>query len=393
MKELEDEFLIRRQAVRFRLAGETVDQICRTLHRTPTWFYKWWHRYQAEGISGLRTRSHAPIQVVNKTDPELEQRILQIRQRLEATRFEQRGAPRIRAELIGLGYTSVPAISTIEGMLHRHGQTQPRQRVSVAPICRSYPRPKVEDSNDLHAVDLIGPRYLKGDSTKYYYPVLKDLFDQAFYAELTDNRRANTLCQFLVRGWHLLGTPHCLQMDNGREFTGQGRWPRSLGQVIRLCLYLGIEPIFIPEGKPCFQGSIENVNGWIGQHVIKAQTYKGTGPARRALKRSLEVANTKHVHENLGWKTSTEYRGSKRVTKLPADFQLPQERLPLCAGKVTFIREVRPSGRITILGEKWKVGKRWKHQYVTATIYTKSQELKVYHRGRIIKRWPYKLPM
>jgi hypothetical protein len=245
----------------------------------------------------------------------------------------------------------------------------------------------------VHAVDLIGPRYLKGDSTKYYYPVVKDLFDQAFYAELSDNRRAKTLCQFLLKGWHLLGIPHCLQMDNGQEFTGQGRWPRSLGQIIRLCLYLGIEPIFVPEGMPCRQGSIENANGWIGQHLIKARTYNGTGPARRALKRSLEVANTKHVHKAIGWKTSSEYRRSKKLTKLPADFQLSSGRLPICAGRITFIRWVRASGRITILAEKWKIGKRWKYQYVTATVYTKSQELRIYHKGKIIKRWPYKLSL
>lgn len=390
---MDEEFLIRRQAVRCRLADETVDQICRSLQRTSTWFYKWWCRYQAEGVSGLRNRSRAPVRVANKTDPEIEQRILQIRQRLEATPFEQIGAQRIRAELIGLGYTSIPAANTIEMILHRHELTQPRQSVCAAPVCKVYPRPKIRDSNDVQAVDLIGPRYLKGDSTKYYYPVLKDLFDQALYAELTDNRQAKTLCQFLLQGWSILGLPSRLQMDNGKEFTGQGRWPRSLGQVIRLCLYLGVEPVFVPEGMPCWQGSIENANGWIGQHVIKARTYKGTGPVRRALKRSLVVANAKHVHENLGWKTSAEYRRSKKLVKLPADFQLPEGRLPTCAGKVTCIRWVRPSGRITILGEKWRVGKRWKHRYVTATIYTKSQELKVYHQGRVIKRWPYKLPL
>lgn len=390
---MEDEFLIRRQAVRCRLAGEIVDQICRQVHRTATWFYKWWRRYQAEGVAGLRDRSRSPLQVANKTDPAVEQRILQIRQRLEATAFEQIGPHRIRAELVGLGYSPLPSVPTIARILHRHGYSRASQRICVAPVCKSYPGPKAQDANAVHAVDLIGPRYLKGDSTKYYYPVLKDLFDQTLYAELTDNRRAKTFCQFLLQGWRHLGLPRYLQMDNGRELTGQGRWPRSFGQVIRLCLYLEIEPIFVPEGMPCWQGAIENANGWIGHHVIQARTYTGTGPARRALKRSLEVANTKHVHEALDWTTSADYRRTKSLVKLPLDFQLPDERLPLCAGKVTFIRFVRQSGRITILGEKWYIGKRWKHQYVTATIYTKAQELKVYHNRRMIKRWTYKLPV
>lgn len=65
--------------------------------------------------------------------------------------------------------------------------------------------------------------------------------------------------------------------------------------------------------------------------------------------------------------------------------------LPICDGKVSFIRLVRPSGRITLLGEKFKVGKRMKHPYGKATIFTRSEQVKVYFRGRIIKQWPYAL--
>jgi len=32
--------------------------------------------------------------------------------------------------------------------------------------------------------------------------------------------------------------------------------------VIRLCLYLGIEPVFIPPAQPRYNGSVENFNGW-----------------------------------------------------------------------------------------------------------------------------------
>lgn len=66
--------------------------------------------------------------------------------------------------------------------------------------------------------------------------------------------------------------------------------------------------------------------------------------------------------------------------------------MPICAGKVSFIRMVRPDGTINVLDESSRVGKRRKGQYIKATIWTRYQQLKVYYRGRIIKKWKYQLP-
>jgi DNA topoisomerase IB len=55
-------------------------------------------------------------------------------------------------------------------------------------------------------------------------------------------------------------------------------------------------------------------------------------------------------------------------------------------GKVTFIRKVRISGRITALGVKVCVGKRWRGRYVKATLYTRTAKMKVYHGRQLIKQ-------
>jgi hypothetical protein len=63
--------------------------------------------------------------------------------------------------------------------------------------------------------------------------------------------------------------------------------------------------------------------------------------------------------------------------------------LPVAIGRVAFIRRVRPSGRITVLGVKFKIGKRLAHHYVSAKLYTRSMTLKVYHHGRLIKQFDF----
>jgi len=57
--------------------------------------------------------------------------------------------------------------------------------------------------------------------------------------------------------WEIMGIPYFLQLDNQLPLRGSNRYPRSFGLVIRLCLFLGIAPIFIPLGEPWRNGCIE----------------------------------------------------------------------------------------------------------------------------------------
>ena len=393
---MKDEVSRRQEAIRRRLAGESVAQLCATLQRSPSWFHKWWQRYCEEGVEGLYDRSHAAFCVANRTDWTLRKAVVQIRHHLQDRqsakgRYSLIGAPTIYRELEQLGYRPLPALRTLEGILQREGLTQPRQRLEMAPPLNSYPGPKGKDSNQVHQLDFVGPRYLEGQSTKFYYLVLKDRFDQAAYIQVFTNRRAQTVVEGLVQAWKVLGVPQIVQMDNGWEFRGSARWPRSLGKVIRLGLLLKVEILFIPEGKPCYNGSVENLNGLLDRLFVKPQRFKDISQIRQELEKFNEAILSQHVHPTLGLKPPRQYRQGKPLRFLPSDFDRHEKPLPICEGKVSFIRMVRPSGRITLLGEKFKVGKRMKHQYVKATIFTRSEQLKVYFRGRIIKQWPYPL--
>ena len=79
------------------------------------------------------------------------------------------------------------------------------------------------------------------------------------------------------------------------------------------------------------------------------------------------------------------------MRKLPADCLLHQEKLPISVGKVSFIRLVRDKGSVNLLSQRFQIGRRFKFQYIKATIFTKQQILKVYHKGRIIKKFDYPL--
>ncbi len=392
---MRNELADRQQAIRMRLAGDTVSMISSALRRSRAWVRKWWQRYLAAGGEGLYDLTRANGSLVNRTPAHIERAILAIRRRLAAhatpqTRYALIGAATIQTELKALGYAPLPTLRTIDRILQRANLTSPRLRLAPRVPDQLYPGPQAHDSNQLHQVDLVGPRYLTGQKTKYYFLVCKDAFDQAVYAEFQAGNAMEQVLPFLVRAWQRLGLPQYVQFDNGRQFYGSGRWAGSLNRVIRLALRLGVHPVFIPEAHPERNGSVENFNGWF-QPLLLRRPFPHAAAVRRELRRLVMTTNDQHVHQQLGFRTPTQYRRSKRLRKLPADFVLNFDTLPVAAGKITLIRWVPAHGYVDILGESVKVGRRLRYHYIRVTVETHTQVLKIYHNGRLIKHCAFKL--
>jgi hypothetical protein len=56
--------------------------------------------------------------------------------------------------------------------------------------------------------------------------------------------------------------PGYAQFDNDMTFPGTHRYPDALGRVTRLCLSLGVVPVFVPPNEMGFQAMSESYNGW-----------------------------------------------------------------------------------------------------------------------------------
>ncbi len=392
---MHDELTARQRAISLRLAGRPVKHICATLDRSQTWFHKWWTRYLEAGPEGLYDRTRAHHHLAQRIPPELERAILSVRRRLQAhatpaTRYRLTGAPAILAELQALGIHPLPSERTIERVLERNGLTAPRMRLAPLLPRQEYPGPQARASNDLHEVDLVGPIYLKGSGHRYYIWVGKDAFDGSVCLRLADSRCMDEVLWFLGECWKGLGLPEQVQFDNARELAGWGPSARTLSRVIRLCLRYGVGPVFIPEGEPQFNGSVENFNGWFQEPLLQRR-FQRPGDLRRELTRLQEAVNTQHVHPRLGGKTPAQHRRSVRLRKLPGSLVVPTERQPLATGRVTFIRRVSVAGTVTLLSQSYRVGKRHRGLYLRLVVNTGRRMLTAYLNGRVVKRWPYKL--
>ena len=148
--------------------------------------------------------------------------------------------------------------------------------------------------------------------------------------------------------------------------------------------------MFIPEGEPPFNGSIENFNGWF-QEPLFQRRFRRPGDLRRELVRLQEAVNTQHVHPRLGGQTPAQHRRGLRRQKLPTSFVVPTERLRLAEGRVTLIRRVSLAGTVTLLSQSFRVGKKHQGWYLRLVIDSGRGILRAYLNGRVLKRWPYKL--
>src|SRR5437016_332275 len=383
---MHDELSARQRAISLRLAGRPVKHICLALSRSEAWFHKWWDRYLEAGPAGLYDLTRANHNVAQRISPELERSILSVRRRLQAhaspaTRYSLIGAAAILAELKALGIRPLPNPRTIERVLQRNGLTAPRVRLAPLLPRQEWPGPQARASNDLHEVDLVGPVYLKGRRHRYYIWVSKDAFDGAVCLRLAESRKMDEVLWFLGECWKDLGRPEQVQFDNARALAGWGQSARTLSRVIRLCLRYRVSPVFIPEGEPQFNGRAENFNGWFQEPLFRRR-FTRPGDLRRELARLQEAVNTQHVHPRLGGKTPAQHRRGLRLQKLPASFVVPTERLPLAAGRVTFLRRVSGAGTVTVLSQTFRAGKRHQGLYLGLVIDTGRGTLTAYLNGR-----------
>jgi transposase InsO family protein len=391
---MHDEFAARQRAITLRRAGRSAKQVCSALGRTEAWFHKWWRRYLESGVDGLFDLTRAR-HVTQQIPPELERAILSIRRRLQAhaspaTRCSLIGAAAILAELKGLDIDPLPSPRTVERVLQRHGLTAPRERLPRLLPRQVDPAPLAQRSNQLHEVDPVGPIYLKGRKHRYYILVCKDAFDGAVCLRLAPSRRMEEVLTFPGECWKSLGLPEQVQFDNVREVTGWGPGARYLSQVIRLCLRYGVAPWFIPPARPQRNGGVENFNGWFQPRLFHRR-FARPGGLRRELARLEEAVNTQHVHPRLEGLTPAQHRRRQRLRRLPESFRAPTERLPVAAGRATFIRQVSATGAVSVLSQSFRVGKRHRGLYLKLVLGTGRGWLTAYLDGRVLKRWPYRL--
>lgn len=377
---------IREKAIKRYLNGESPKEIYRSLGKGKTWFFKWLKRYKLDGADWACEHSRRPHQSPKKINQETEQMVIAARKRLENKLYTQIGASNIDWQL-RQGGMKPPSVATINRILKRNNLI--RKRGKYIPKGTSYPSPCVTQSNDLHQLDVIGPRYLKGDGRFYSINVI-DAFDrrESNYPHRRKNRMA--ILSGLLYFWHRLGIPYYLQMDNLLCCRGSNQYPHSFGIIIRLCLYLGIQPIFIPIREPWRNGIIEHFQLNFDQRFFRSQPFADFNDLFQKAREFEQFHNQNQRYSTLGGLTPYQ-RCTGNIHYLSESFRLP-EKLTISPGYVHLIRLIRSSHILDVFGERFVVPADVEYEYVWATIDTAKERLGVYHDHKLIAEYDYPLP-
>jgi putative transposase len=382
-----DEQQRRTRAISLYLQGKLPGAICKALGRSRPWFYKWLKAYDPSSAHWAQSRSRAPKRLPKRTGARIIQLVCSIRQRLVKAKYSQKGAVAIQWELQRLAVRPLPAIWTINRILKRQG-------LLVKPTYHrrttAYPALQPTEPNVVHQMDLVGPRYLKSKE-RFYGVHLIDAFSNAVALGAAPTKRDIDIVQAVVAGWQRLGIPDLLQVDNELSFRGSNRFPRSFGLLIRLCLYLRIEIVFIPPGQPWRNGIVEKFNDVYDKLFFRRQQFKSLADLQSELLQFEAFHNRSHRYAKLHQRTPWSVHTAKSRRLLPKSFVLHNNRVPWRDGKISFVRLTDKTGTVQFFTERFTVGPSLVHEYVKGTIFTKPGLLKFYHQGRVVRIYRHRV--
>lgn len=178
---------------------------------------------------------------------------------------------------------------------------------------------------------------------------------------------AKTTVETLLEHWRQVGLPGYAPFDNDTRFQGPRMYPDSLGRVIRLCLLLGVVPVFTPPLELGFQAAIESFNGrWQS---------KGWARFRHASRQALAEQSARYI-------TAYRRRGAARTAEAPVRLPIAESwRLngqALLRGRVIFVRRTDATGSVSVLGHTFAVDDQWVHRLVRAEVNLDSDRIGFY---------------
>jgi transposase InsO family protein len=209
------------------LGGRPVGELARAhgVHRS--WIYKLIARYRDGGYQALEPRSRRPRSCKHQTPPEIVERIIKLRRRLQLEDHDA-GASTIAYHLAQeLDGVPVPSISTIWRILRREGlvvaQPQKRPRSSLIRFEADLP-------NEMWQTDITHWQLADGEHVEILNMI--DDHSRLFLASQAFPRtKAQDVVDVFQKIASLHGLPACLLSDNGAVFTATPRKGKVLLQT------------------------------------------------------------------------------------------------------------------------------------------------------------------
>ena len=251
----------------------------------------------------------------------------------------------------------LPCVRTIARLLARHGCTDSRRRVRRPPPPRGWYLPSIAQGKaEMDCADIVEGLVIAGGQRVEVFNLisLHGALAGSWPAPVaTTTHVLDSLCAH----WRAHGLPHYAQFDNDTIFQGPHHYADIFGRVVRLCLALGVTPVFAPPRELGLQAAIESYNARWQARVWRRWHHRNLA--------ALHKRNDAYVR-------ALQHKVRARAAQAPARRPWPQRfrfdpKAPL-KGTVIYVRRTDASGRVSVLGHVWKVSAHWPHRLVRAEV-------------------------
>ena len=350
-----------------------VAALCRRLGISRKTGYKWLARSRsaihssAGHLKLLADRSRRPLRSPTRTDAALERHIVELRQQQPAW-----GARKIKRRLEDLGHR-MPARSTVNGILARHGLIDP----SSSPLHRPARRFERACPNELWQIDFKG--HFATDAARCHpLTMLDDCSRFNLLLRACPDETLDTVRTGLTDAMRQYGMPQAILCDNGAPWGSCGQE----SNWTTLALWLLRRGVSVLHGRPHHpqtQGKEERFHRTLATEAIGSRRFRDNADCQRAFDAWRDVYNLQRPHEALEMDVpaSRYMPASRAFIETPAPIEYP-------VGDQ--VRRVCAAGRISFKGRSYRLGKAFAGERVGIRATTTDGILQVFYSHQCIAK-------
>ena len=287
----------------------SISALCRKYGISRPTGYKWIERYMKG--EDLADRSHSPLTAAHRTKPEIEDLILETR-----ARHPTWGGHKIVAFLSGKGYELLPAASTANAIIKRHGLISAEQSEKHTP----YKRFERELPNQLWQMDFKGHFSMSDGDRCHPLTITDDCSRKLICLDAYNNEQWKSVETSLLRVFSEYGLPEAILSDNGAPW-GDSKHGYTLFEL--WMMQLGVTPMHGRPLHPQTQGKEERFHRTLKEDVLKRIAIADLNHAQRVFDDYRIEYNAERPHAALNYDVPDKhYTPSKR--NLPEKWGEPE---------------------------------------------------------------------
>lgn len=351
-------------------SGSSLHQVAKRFHTSVNTVKLWVTRAAGHRLDRVDFSDRMPgcVRGWNRLPVDVERRIAQLRCTLrEHSILGEYGAAAIQDALkpeMGLG---VPTVATINRALSRQGWQDGARRMRRLPPPKGWYLPQLAAARaELDSFDWIEDLKIANG------PLVQVFTGTALWGGEVDawpqeQISTNGALSGLLGRWEQLGLPDYAQFDNDTVFQGAHQFADTVGRVSRLCLAVGVIPVFAPPREPGFQNAIESFNGLWQTKVWQRHRFESL--------EQLVAVSARYISAHRARAASRREQASPRRA-FPKAFQLDLNA-PL-TGTLIFLRRTDETGHAQLLGRSFEVSTQWLHRLVRCEVNLSAHHIRFY---------------